>query len=77
MLVFLLIQHNLTIKKTIKINPNINDLKILKKLKVDFVYLPSVDQIYKDKNYQNHIKKSQKFYVQNLEKVTLKVFLMY
>ena len=41
---------------------NLNkDLKILKKLKVDFVYLPTVAQIYKKKNYNKiTIKKSQK-----------------
>jgi len=38
-----------------------NDLKILKKLKVDFVYLPTVNQIYKDKRLPKIIlKKSQK-----------------
>ena len=37
------------------------DLIILKKLKVDFVFIPTVDQIYKDKNYKKFkIKKSQK-----------------
>ena len=37
------------------------DLKILKKLKVDFVYLPTVNQIYKDKiKSQINLKKSQK-----------------
>ena len=37
------------------------DLKILKKLKVDFVYLPTVSQIYKDKKVQKIIlHKSQK-----------------
>ena len=39
-----------------------NDLKILKKLKVDFVYLPTVNQIYKDKKLPKiTLKKSQKF----------------
>ena len=38
-----------------------NDLKILKKLKVDFVYLPTVNQIYKDKGLSKiSLKKSQK-----------------
>ena len=38
-----------------------NDLKILKKLKVDFVYLPSINQIYKNKKLPKIIlKKSQK-----------------
>ena len=37
------------------------DIKILKKLKVDFVYLPSIKQIYKDKNLpQIILKKTQK-----------------
>ena len=37
------------------------DLKILKKLKVDLVYLPSINQIYKKKNLQKiTLKKSQK-----------------
>jgi len=37
------------------------DLKILKRLKVDFVYLPSVNQIYKDKKLPKiTLKKSQK-----------------
>ena len=41
---------------------NLNkDLKILKKLKVDFVYLPTVDQIYKDKRLPKiTLRKSQK-----------------
>ena len=41
---------------------NLNkDLKILKKLKVDFVYLPTVNQIYKDKKLtQISLKKSEK-----------------
>jgi len=39
----------------------INDLKILKRLKVDYVYLPTVNQIYKDKKSLKIIlKKSQK-----------------
>jgi pantoate--beta-alanine ligase len=39
----------------------INDLKILKKLKVDFVYLPSVNQIYSEKKLPKiTLKKSQK-----------------
>jgi pantoate--beta-alanine ligase len=39
----------------------VKDLKILKKLKVDFVYLPTVNQIYKDKKLPKIIlKKSQK-----------------
>ena len=50
-------------KKTIVsifINPK-QDLKILKRLKVDFVYLPSIKQIYKEKNLSKiTIKKSQK-----------------
>ena len=38
-----------------------NDLKTLKKLKVDFVYLPSVNQIYKNKKLPKiTLKKSQK-----------------
>ena len=38
-----------------------NDLKMLKKLKVDFVYLPTVNQIYKDKRLPRiTLKKSQK-----------------
>ena len=38
-----------------------NDLKILKRLKVDFVYLPTVDQIYKNKRlHKITLKKSQK-----------------
>ena len=38
-----------------------NDLKILKKLKVDFVYLPTVNQIYKNKRLPRiTLKKSQK-----------------
>ena len=38
-----------------------NDLKILKKLKVDFVYLPTVKQIYKNKKLPKiTMKKSQK-----------------
>ena len=38
-----------------------NDLKILKKLKVDFVYLPTVSQIYKNKRFPKiTLKKSQK-----------------
>ena len=38
-----------------------NDLKTLAKLKVDFVYLPTINQIYKDKNLPKIIlKKSQK-----------------
>ena len=38
-----------------------NDMKILKKLKVDFVYLPSINQIYKDKKLPKiKLKKSQK-----------------
>ena len=37
------------------------DLKILRKLKTDFVYLPSVDQIYKNKkSHRITLKKSQK-----------------
>jgi pantoate--beta-alanine ligase len=37
------------------------DLKILKRLKVDFVYLPTIEQIYKDKRLpQIILKKSQK-----------------
>ena len=37
------------------------DLKILKKLKVDFVYLPTINQIYKNKNLPKiTLKKSQK-----------------
>ena len=37
------------------------DLKILKELKVNFVYLPTVNQIYKEKNFTKIIlKKSQK-----------------
>jgi len=37
------------------------DLKILKKLKVDFVYLPTIEQIYKDKRLpQITLKKAQK-----------------
>ena len=36
------------------------DLKILKKLKVDFVYLPSINQIYKKKLPKVILKKSQK-----------------
>jgi pantoate--beta-alanine ligase len=37
------------------------DLKILKKLKVDFVYLPTINQIYKDKKpLKFKLKKSQK-----------------
>ena len=41
---------------------NLNrDLKILKKLKVDFVYLPTVNQIYKEKKLSKiTLKKSQK-----------------
>jgi len=41
---------------------NLNkDFKILKKLKVDFVYLPTVSQIYKDKKLPKlNLKKSQK-----------------
>ena len=38
-----------------------NDLKVLKKLKVDFVYLPTIDQIYKDKKSKIiTLKKSEK-----------------
>ena len=38
-----------------------NDLKILKKLKVDYVYLPTVNQIYKNKKLTKiTLKKSQK-----------------
>ena len=37
-----------------------NDIKILKKLKVDFVYLPSIHQIYKTKLPKIVLKKSQK-----------------
>ena len=38
-----------------------NDLRILKKLKVDYVYLPTVDQIYKNKKLRTiTLKKSQK-----------------
>ena len=38
-----------------------SDMKILKKLKVDFVYLPSINQIYKDKKLPKiKLKKSQK-----------------
>jgi len=37
------------------------DLKILKRLKVDFVYLPTVNQIYKEKRLSKiNLKKSQK-----------------
>ena len=36
------------------------DLKILKKLKVDFVYLPTVDQIYKKKLSKIFLNKSQR-----------------
>ena len=36
------------------------DLKILKNLKVDFVYLPTIDQIYKKKLSKISLKKSQK-----------------
>ena len=41
---------------------NLNkDLKILKRLKIDFVYLPTVDQIYKNKRlHKITLKKSQK-----------------
>ena len=36
------------------------DLKFLKKLKVDYVYVPTINQIYIDKNFpQIHLKKSQ------------------
>jgi pantoate--beta-alanine ligase len=39
----------------------IKDLKILRKLKVDYVYLPTVKQIYKEKQlYRITLKKSQK-----------------
>ena len=45
------------------------DLKILKKLKVDFVYLPTVKQIYKDKkSLQISLKKSQKILCAKLRK---------
>ena len=45
-----------------------NDLKILKKLKVDFVYIPSVDQIYKKKSSKIILKKSQKILCAKLRK---------
>ena len=46
--------------KTYPVNIS-KDLKILKRLKVDFVYLPSINQIYKDKNLPKiTLKKSQK-----------------
>ena len=50
-------------KKDYKKYPrNLNkDLKILKRLKVDYVYLPTIDQIYKDKSKPKILlKKSQK-----------------
>ncbi len=52
------------------------DLMILKKSKkVDFIFLPRFNDIFKDKKNQkfNYLKKI-KFYVLNLEKVILKVF---
>tara|TARA_B100000795_G_scaffold193721_1_gene147995 strand:+ start:233 stop:1048 length:816 start_codon:yes stop_codon:yes gene_type:complete len=46
-----------------------NDLKILKRLKVDYVYLPTVDQIYKDKKLiKILLKKSQKILCAKLRK---------
>ena len=52
------------------------DLKILKKSKkVDFVYLPKFNDIYKDKKNQKlNYSKKIKFYALNLEKVILKEF---
>jgi len=49
---------------------NLNeDLKILRKLKVDFVYLPTVRQIYKNKKFpQIILKKSQKILCAKLRK---------
>ena len=45
------------------------DLKILKKLKIDFVYLPSVSQIYKEKKLPKiTLKKSQKILCAKIRK---------
>ena len=56
---------------------NKNDIKILRKLKVHYLYKPSYDDIYKFKTEKKFIQINfQKNYVDNLEKVILKVLLM-
>ena len=52
-----------------------NDLKILKKLKVDYVLIPSIKDIYKTKKQMKiKLKKKIKYYAQNIDLVILKVF---
>ena len=51
------------------------DMQILKKLKIDYVFIPKNEEIYAVKKLKKIIlKKSQKFYVLNLERVILKEF---
>ena len=52
------------------------DLNILKKIKkLDFVYIPTFKDVYENKKKSEiKIEKNIKFYVQNLEKATLRVF---
>ena len=56
---------------------NKKDLSILRKLKVNYVFVPKKKNIYAKKNFLKSILlKKIKFYVQNTEKVILKVLLM-
>ena len=52
------------------------DLNILKRLKVDFVFIPKTRDILKSKNnIKIKLKKKKKFYVLDIEKVILKELL--
>ena len=52
------------------------DLSILKKIKkIDFIYIPRFKDVYENKKKSEiKIEKNIKFYVQNLEKTTLRAF---